>query len=1380
MIEELQEAMAWADVPAMAQALARPASGDPLEAGWRAVAELRLANHHGRSVDGVAQDTLAVARALGDPLLETHALLATVGTGAFDDQAEALLERADAQVEASGCADEVVQVTMVRAAVLHRRTRDPAVARDQLLEAWARVDPDSPTALRLATFMANLEGMLGDHDQAWLWSQRALRPGAPWKPGAHLGRAYLTAAFVARTRGDETALDRYLTLAGAQPLGSLEACNLWSLIYARRPGPEAVEALSRYAVPGARYWAHLLYARVLFEEGRVDEAVVACDALEEWSPSIAAFREVLHAGAGRPMPIWRLHEALPRLTAVHEATKMMARAEAVARDPRRALALRRLRWAHGLGDPLELLPRMPSDTVILGSMVLSASPLGEGAQGTIFAGHHIRGPRAVAVKVLKEADGGSLEREAELLRRLDHPNIVAVLEVGRVDAFAATCAPGRLREGAPYFAMRRVRGGSLLEVLGRSGGGAGELSVDRVVREVLEALAHAHAHGVLHLDVKPSNVLMEGGRALLSDFGVTSFLQGELSEGRVAGTPEYMAPEQWSSRRARLGPWTDVYGAACLAWWLLVGERPFRARGVEALRDAHRQGPRPRLPSALRDSRLQAWFDRALHPDPWWRFASAHEALAAFPGLQGASVADHEEDPTVFSTAIAATVLLDEGHEAPPVVGGPAQGSVPARWPERIDADAEGGRLRHPWRVPLAAWTGVRDALWRALHRAAVAGELRWVSLRPAADVGWEVLADRLVFAAGSVGVETVRLPGANRGASQTLQALWQQVRTRVGVGTSSPASIVAARAPHLRGLLPRLEAVAAGEGSVDDAMALGLLVRALWGQRAGLLVAREAAGHEALIDRLAEAVGAPLLVVVDTPHAEASQRLALPAWSREAQRTWADRLLPLEPRVRRRLVARAAGDPDSLWRWLHAHVTSGDLEPGGDARWRLSPGVPLDDPPRPALQDRVGALALTDPEALHRAHVAWLVGRPVDDPELLRVLGATGRDPWSGLDGSDLLDAEGRPREAVGPMLGALTSVEEGEPWVDWALDAAPSPAERGRLLRRLGRAREAAETLLAAARAAYVRADLDEVQELLDEVAEAYQAAEEAVFPAWYWMLRGAGARRIGRYEKARAHLLRAESPETLPFVRLERAATARNEGDLDRAERLAREGLADPASPPPVRDALWVHLGEVARRRGDRRGARAALEAGARGASVAAGLARVTLLALEGREGPDADWFARAEAQLRAAEGRERHELAVLVCWAHAIFGVPAEAGRWREAVDEGRRPLVDLWLLMREGDTDAVRRWLESPSMAIVQRRGWLPQLQLWIEADGTDEAFELALEGVRTVGRAYREAWLFEWVAARVPPERRAVIAALIEDLGVPTLSGADAVRDDAG
>jgi serine/threonine-protein kinase len=194
--------------------------------------------------------------------------------------------------------------------------------------------------------------------------------------------------------------------------------------------------------------------------------------------------------------------------------------------------------------------------------------LGQGAYGEVHLGVPSSGPR-VAVKILgataaRNADTVTrFKREADTARRLDHPSIIRIVDVGS-------------SRGRHYIIMELVHGGSLRRLLERADAPPAKLLA--VLAEVAAALAYAHAQGVVHRDVKPENVLLtRAGRAKVADFGLARTIdQSSLTtQGRILGTAVYMSPEQVRGQRATAA--SDVYAFGVMLYEAITGERPFTA-----------------------------------------------------------------------------------------------------------------------------------------------------------------------------------------------------------------------------------------------------------------------------------------------------------------------------------------------------------------------------------------------------------------------------------------------------------------------------------------------------------------------------------------------------------------------------------------------------------------------------------------------------------------------------------------------------------------------------------------------------------------------------------------------------------------------------------
>ena len=279
----------------------------------------------------------------------------------------------------------------------------------------------------------------------------------------------------------------------------------------------------------------------------------------------------------------------------------------------------------------------------LGSGYALERELGGGGMARVFVARDARLGRRVVVKVLAPdlAAGLSAERfEREILvsARLQHPHVLPVHASGEVG-------------GLPYYTMPFVEGETLRARLVREGALPMPDAV-RLVRELADALAYAHAQGVIHRDLKPENVLLSGGHAVVADFGVAKALasatQGgtgmaaadhPTALGMAVGTPAYMAPEQVAADPAT-DHRADLYALGLIAYEMLAGQHPFAGRAPQALLAAQlTETPtllaqrRPDVPPAL-----AALVTRLLEKDPAERPASAGEVVRlvdAVPATSG-------------------------------------------------------------------------------------------------------------------------------------------------------------------------------------------------------------------------------------------------------------------------------------------------------------------------------------------------------------------------------------------------------------------------------------------------------------------------------------------------------------------------------------------------------------------------------------------------------------------------------------------------------------------------------------------------------------------------------------------------------------------------
>jgi serine/threonine-protein kinase len=256
--------------------------------------------------------------------------------------------------------------------------------------------------------------------------------------------------------------------------------------------------------------------------------------------------------------------------------------------------------------------------------------LARGGMSAIYRATHTAMARTVALKVLAgqfAEDPVSRERfmiEWRILAGLRHPNIVQVYDAGDVQ--------GRL-----YLAMELIEGGDLGHQIADAGALSPPVALS-ILDQMADALDASHAAGLVHRDFKPGNVLLDGQRALLTDFGLSKLLGSTnrlTAPGRMVGTAQYLSPEQ--IRGEEVTPRTDVYALGCVIFESLTGSSPFEAESDFVVMYAHLERQAPRM--SERRSVLPAAADevvtRAMEKDPEARFASAGETVTALKAAFG-------------------------------------------------------------------------------------------------------------------------------------------------------------------------------------------------------------------------------------------------------------------------------------------------------------------------------------------------------------------------------------------------------------------------------------------------------------------------------------------------------------------------------------------------------------------------------------------------------------------------------------------------------------------------------------------------------------------------------------------------------------------------
>jgi len=264
-------------------------------------------------------------------------------------------------------------------------------------------------------------------------------------------------------------------------------------------------------------------------------------------------------------------------------------------------------------------------TVAVGNEYLIENEVGRGGMAVVYRATDLRLHRTVAIKVLPPDVAFNSDvrvrfiREAQTAAQLSHPNIVPIYAVDEKDHGSVV-----------FFVMSYVDGESLGARLKREGAWPVEQTV-RVLRDVADALAYAHARGVVHRDIKPDNILIEraSGRPMVTDFGIARATAGDSRltvTGVAVGTPAYMSPEQALGERELDGR-SDLYSLAVVGYHMLTGETPFKASNTPAMLVKHvSERPRPvreRRPEV--PAYLAVAIDRALAKRPEDRWADAAE-----------------------------------------------------------------------------------------------------------------------------------------------------------------------------------------------------------------------------------------------------------------------------------------------------------------------------------------------------------------------------------------------------------------------------------------------------------------------------------------------------------------------------------------------------------------------------------------------------------------------------------------------------------------------------------------------------------------------------------------------------------------------------------
>lgn len=275
------------------------------------------------------------------------------------------------------------------------------------------------------------------------------------------------------------------------------------------------------------------------------------------------------------------------------------------------------------------------------------SPLGKGGMGEVYRAEDLKLGQTVALKFLPQSLARNEEalarftREVRLARQVSHPNVCRVFDIGEAD-------------GQTFLTMEFVDGEDIASLMRR----IGRLPADKaleIARQVCAGLAAAHEHGIIHRDLKPANIMLDGrGRARITDFGLAGLSTEMKGEDARAGTPAYMAPEQFSG--GEITAKSDLYSLGLVMYEFFTGKKPYEAATYDEMARV-REKSAPTAPSThLKDidPLIERVILRCLEKDPAKRPTSALQIAAALPGgdpLAAALAAGETPSPEMVAAA---------------------------------------------------------------------------------------------------------------------------------------------------------------------------------------------------------------------------------------------------------------------------------------------------------------------------------------------------------------------------------------------------------------------------------------------------------------------------------------------------------------------------------------------------------------------------------------------------------------------------------------------------------------------------------------------------------------------------------------------------------
>ncbi|HEX7333633.1 MAG TPA: serine/threonine-protein kinase [Pyrinomonadaceae bacterium] len=274
--------------------------------------------------------------------------------------------------------------------------------------------------------------------------------------------------------------------------------------------------------------------------------------------------------------------------------------------------------------------------------------LGKGGMGEVYRADDLKLSQPVALKFLPDSylsDGAALarfHREVRVARQVSHRNVCRVYDIGEID-------------GRHYLSMEFIKGEELSSLLRRIGRLPSDKAI-QIARQICAGLAAAHENGILHRDLKPANIMIDGeGNARITDFGLAGLAEEFPDDEIRAGTPAYMAPEQFDGTTPSVK--SDIYSLGLVLYELFTGKRAFEAASLGELIELRRSDTTPTIPTSIvkdLDPVVESVIDRCIQKDPAKRPSSALQVAAALPGgdpIAAALAAGETPSPEMVAAA---------------------------------------------------------------------------------------------------------------------------------------------------------------------------------------------------------------------------------------------------------------------------------------------------------------------------------------------------------------------------------------------------------------------------------------------------------------------------------------------------------------------------------------------------------------------------------------------------------------------------------------------------------------------------------------------------------------------------------------------------------